>query len=1023
MCGIAGVFTVERPVDADLVSAVLRMADRQVHRGPNDWGILLPDEAARDTTVRAQLEARGWQHVSTYPGSCEPPAAILVSRRLSILDLSDAGRMPMGTPDGRVWVTYNGEIYNFAEIRAELTGRGYAFRSQGDTETLLYGYAEWGPEVVHRLRGMFAFAILDVRQPEDPKLFLARDRFGIKPLYWGRRNCVLQFASEVRALMAGGLMPNEPEPRGFHGFLVYGSVPAPWTTVRDVFSLPAAHALEIDELSYSYPEPRRYWTIPPSASSHLGYVEAAAEVRRLLDESVRSHLVSDVPLGVFLSGGMDSTALAALASKHLDHPLTTLCVTFDEREFAEGEHATATAHRYGTKHIEVRLTSWNFLNEIPQILASMDQPTVDGVNVYFVARAAREAGLTVALSGLGGDEVFWGYPGFRTGPRLARLAALPAIPRLAAFVARGARALGRPRLEKLEFLREHSLLGPYLAVRGLFPPARAARLLGAGRLPLWAADDRDARLNAAEYARLEFGTYLQNQLLRDTDVFGMAHTIEVRVPFLDHRLVELVAALSPDHAHAGAGPKPLLAAALSGAFSDGAATRPKMGFTFPFGPWMRRAWDQIAQQTEHPEPVEQREAEKVSAAFRRGRVHWSRPWSLAVLTGMARQGSLAPWPRDAGPRRVMFLLPQVYGPPGGIQRYNRALLRAVGETLPRTELAVVSVNDEGIPEDASVRGRVHFTGAGPRTRLLHRATFVAKALHGAWRHRPELIVCGHINLMPLVWCFGALFGVRTMLIAHGVEAWSTGGLRRWAARRADRIIPVSRYTATRMSKWGIPDDVISVLSNTVDGDEFRPLWRKTERSGRYLLTVARLERSEGYKGVDRVLEALPAIRKRRPDVRYRIVGTGDDVLRLKALASDLGVAPHVVFDGAVSDEGLLRLYSDSDLLVMLSVGEGFGIVFLEALACGVPTVAGYCAGSVEALLDGRLGQLIKLEESHATASTIVAALDVKCSDIASDRSARRAGVLETYGFDRFRARVEEILGINAPARELMPGPR
>jgi asparagine synthase (glutamine-hydrolysing) len=1009
MCGIAGVFTVERPVDAELVSAVLRMVDRQVHRGPNDWGILLPDEAARDAAVRALLEARGWEHVRTYPGSRQAPAAVLASRRLSILDLSPAGRMPMGTPDGRVWLIYNGEIYNFPEIRAELTARGYVFRSQGDTETLLHGYAEWGPDVVHRLRGMFAFAALDVRRPDDPRLFLARDRFGIKPLYWGRTHCVFQFASEVRALMAGGLMPNEPEPRGFHGFLVYGSVPTPWTTVRDVHSLPAAHALEIDELSYSYPRPRRYWTMPAAGSCRLDYAEATAEVRCLLDESVHSHLVSDVPLGVFLSGGMDSTALVALASKHLNHPLTTLCVTFDEHEFAEGEHAAATAQRYGTKHIEVRLNSGDLLNEIPQILAAMDQPTVDGVNVYFVAKAAREAGLTVALSGLGGDEVFWGYPGFRNGPRLARLAALPGIARLAALAARGARALGRPRLEKLEFLREHPLLGPYLAVRGLFPPTRAARLLGAGRLPLWAADDRDARLDATEYARLEFGTYLQNQLLRDTDVFGMAHTIEVRVPFLDHRLVELVATLSPHHVRAGAGPKPLFATALSEAFSDGVATRSKMGFTFPFGPWMRRAWDQIARQTAHPEPVEQREAGKVSAAFRRGHVHWSRPWSLAVLTGMARQGNLAPWPRVDGPRRVMFVLPQIYGPPGGIQRYSRALLKAAGEAFPRTELAVVSVNDERIPEDASVRGRVHFAGAGPRARLLHQAAFVVKVLRGAWRHRPELIVCGHINLMPFVWSLGVLLGARTMLVAYGIEAWSPPRRRRWLTRRADRVVPISRFTAARMREWGVRGDRMSILSNPVDGDEFRPLRKRRNGPSRCLLTVARLDRSEGYKGVERVLEALPGIHERCPEVRYRVVGTGDDLPRLRMTANDLGVAADVDFPGAASDEALLRLYNDSDVFVLLSVGEGFGFVFLEALACGIPAVAGNRDGSVDALLGGRLGHLVAPDDSQALVAAIVATLGSNGSTSPTDRRALRATVLETYGFERFRAQLHGVL--------------
>ncbi len=1010
MCGIAGVFTVERPVNADMVSAVLRMVDRQVHRGPNDWGILLPDEAARDGNVRSLLEARGWEHVRTYPGSRRAPAAVLANRRLSILDLSSAGRMPIGSPDGRVWLTYNGEIYNFKEIRAELTARGYVFRSQGDSETLVQGYAEWGPDIVHRLRGMFAFAVLDVRQPEDPRLFLARDRFGIKPLYWGRKNCVFQFASEVRALMAGGLMPNEPEPRGFHGFLVYGSVPTPWTTVRDVLSLPAAHALEINELSYSYPKPRRYWVIPATGSRDLSYGEASAEVRRVLDESVQLHLASDVPVGVFLSGGMDSTALVALASGRLNHPLTTLSVTFDEREFSEGEQATAVARRYGTKHMEVRLQVRDFLNEIPQILAGADQPTVDGVNVYFVARAAREAGLTVALSGLGGDEVFRGYAGFRSGPRVARVAALPGVPLLATLLARSACALGRPRLEKLEFLGEHSLLGPYLAIRGLFPPARAARLLGAGRVPLWTPEERNAQLDATEYAHLEVATYLQNQLLRDTDVFGMAHSVEVRVPFLDHRLVELVAALPPDHLRAGVGAKPLLTAALGGVYPNGIITRTKVGFTFPFEPWMRQQWDEISRQTAHPEPVEPREMRKVAAAFQRRRLHWSRPWSLAVLTGMSRRGNLPPWPRFGGPRRILFVLPQVYGPPGGIQGYNRALLKATSEAFPRSELAVTSVNDERIPDDAAVRGRVHFAGAGPRTRLLHKARVIAKVLRGAWRHRPELIVCGHINLMPAVWCLGALFGVRTMLVAFGIEAWSPAKFRRCAARRADRIVPISRYTAARMREWGIPGDRMSILANPVDGDEFRPLRTKVDGPSRNLLTVARLDSSERYKGVERVLEALPKIRERWPEVRYRVVGTGDDLPRLQKLAGALGVAAHVDFIGSSSDEGLLRLYNDSDLFVLLSVGEGFGFVFLEALACGTPALAGNRDGSVDALLGGRLGSCVAPDDSQAIISTVIGALGGNGWDGPVHGRALRATVLEAYGLERFRARVREVLG-------------
>src|SRR5438093_6742676 len=316
MCGIAGIFRVNGSVTSEDVAAVLRMMDAEAHRGPDDWGILLPDEARQDAQVRGLLSSFEPSHIRTYPGSLTAPAGILGTRRLSIIDLSPRGRMPMGTTDGLVWITYNGEIYNYQELREELESRGYGFHSKSDTETILHGYEEWGEEVVQHLRGMFAFAILDLRAADDPKLFLVKDRFGMKPLYWARKHCAFQFASEVRALMAGGLMPNEPEPRGFHGFLVLGSVPTPFTTVRDVFSLPAAHTLTIDDRTYSYPKPRRYWSLPKASSLAITPQEAAAEVRRLLDESVKLHLVSDVPLGVFLSGGMDSSAITALAAKH-----------------------------------------------------------------------------------------------------------------------------------------------------------------------------------------------------------------------------------------------------------------------------------------------------------------------------------------------------------------------------------------------------------------------------------------------------------------------------------------------------------------------------------------------------------------------------------------------------------------------------------------------------------------------------------------------------------------------------------
>jgi len=1009
MCGIAGLFTVEQPVDAEMVAAILRMLDAQVHRGPSDWGILLPEEAAAEPRIRALLEPRGLDHVRTYPGRAHAPASILGTRRLSIIDLSIAGRMPMGSPDGRVWLTYNGEIYNFQELRSELAARGHAFQSRSDTETLLHGYREWGPEVVQRLRGMFAFAVLDVRARDDPKLLLARDRFGIKPLYWARRRCVFQFGSEVRALMAAGLMPNEPEPRGFHGFLVHGSVPSPWTTVRGVMSLPAAHTLSIDEVSYSYPKPRRYWSLPPAGSRVVTRKEAAVETRRLLEESVRMHLVSDVPIGVFLSGGMDSVAVVALASKHVIHPLTTLSVTFDEAEFSEGEAAATVGRRYGTKHIEVRLRAKDFVAEIPRVLAAMDQPTVDGVNTYFVAKAAREAGLTVVLSGVGGDEVFWGYPGFRWASRFGALAAVPGAGLAAAMVARAARALGVPRLEKLEFLREHPVLGAYLAIRGLFPPSEAARLLGAGRLPLWAPDDQDGPLTRAAYARLEVAHYLHDQLLRDTDVFGMAHSLEIRVPFLDHLLAELAFGLPERYFLSPKVNKPVLADALGDEYPAEIRTNRKMGFTFPFDTWMQEAWDDIARETAHPEPFAAEASEAVTTAFRSRRLHWSRIWALAVIRGMSRRDVLPPWKDVSGPTGIFWLIPEAYESKGGVQLYLQHLLRAAAENFPRCAMTVVSANDREIPADAAIFGRVHFRAMGPRTRRFHKMRLAFSTLTAAIRSRLDLIVCGHLNLIPLAWVASALTGAPVALVVYGIEAWEPPPLvQRLASRHATRVLAISRFTAEELSSWHRRPDRVSILPNAVDGETFRPVGPR-QRGPRRLLTVARLVRTDGYKGVDRVIGVLPAIRERYPDVRYLVVGDGDDLPRLRSVASALGVDGCVDFLGFVPADRLLTLYSEVDLFVMPSAGEGFGFVFLEALACGTPVTAGNRDGSVDALLDGRLGCLVPPDSPTALTEAILATLEqAGRGGVVDARRGLRSDVLEVYGFERFRQRVREL---------------
>lgn len=1007
MCGIAGLFTVEREVDRKLIEATLQMLDRQVHRGPDDWGILIPDEALRDPEVRSLLDSRGLEHVMTYPGSTRAPAAILGSRRLSIIDLSDRGRMPMGTPDGRVWVTFNGEIYNFAELRTELQAKGYAFRSSTDTETILHGYCEWGEGFVQRLRGMFAIALLDARVPGDPRLFLAKDRFGIKPLYWARKDCVLQFASEVRALMAAGLMPAEPEIRGFHGFLVYGSVPTPYTTVRDVFSLPAAHALTIDQRKYSYPKPNRYWSLPSEERANISYNEAVEETRSLLQEGVRQHLVSDVPLGVFLSGGVDSASVAALASQEASRRLNTICVSFDEASYNEGEYARSFAEERGYEHHDIRVTEAKFVEEIPKVLAAMDQPSIDGVNTYFVAKAAREAGVTVVLSGLGGDEVFGGYPGFLAGPRLHAWISQPGMRTLTNCVWAIAKMFGLERLEKVEFLRDASALGSYLAIRGLFPPFRASKILGCGRLPFVDDAARERTLTYDTYAKLEISLYLQNQLLRDTDVFGMAHNLEIRVPFLDHRLVEFVFALPQSIRNKGGVQKLLLRDAVRDLIDAKVLNRAKKGFTFPFDIWMK-ALPELAVSGSVPNP-EASDSLKVWRSFRRGRIHWSRAWGVFVLDAFADHTQFKGKLAGQGPRRVLLLLSEVYTSQGGIPVYCRDFLRAACEAFPTAEIRVVSINDDRMPSTSILESRVHFSGCGPRDLRFLKLKVVYKAFREVLFYRPDIIICGHVNLAPLALLFKMLTNKPTMLLLYGIEAWNLSLPMRSIVERFSRVFSISRCTANRVLEAGGIKKQIELLPNAVDPDVFRPMARRSRASEYGLLTVARLDASERYKGVDTTLRALRLVRQKHDFVRYRIVGKGDDLPRLERIAEEEGVAEHVEFLGMVSSEELPSLYSGSDLFVMPSRKEGFGFVFIEALSAGLPVVAGNQDGSREAVLDGQTGLLVDPESVESVAEGICHFIEKTVDPRLQDSQRLRELTVRQFGFDRFRERVKAAL--------------
>ncbi len=548
----------------------------------------------------------------------------------------------MVSPDGRFVLVYNGEIYNYREIRRRLD---YPFRSHTDSEVLLAAWQRWGPKCLAELVGMYAFAVWDRR---ESCLHLVRDRLGIKPLYYYKGGDFLLLASEIRSILASGLVPPRLDHDGLVDYLRYQCVHQPETIVDGVRMLePATHAVICGRDLTA----ERYWSpIPTIRQQPLPAATARERIRAALLGAVERRLVSDVPFGAFLSGGIDSSAIVALM-KQLRDQVSTFSVSFSEDEYSEARYARIIAKKFGTDHHEIRLTPEDFLTLLPEALDKMDHPSGDGPNTYVVSRATKHAGITMALSGLGGDEVFAGYPVFRQCHRLSRIKGLNAVPRWMRSAAGRAAEVFRPGIATAKvsgILAEEriSLATAYPFYRQVFldrqirgvlrdndlPTNRVAALArayldqpGFGALPL-----------LSQVSILEMSSYMQNVLLRDTDQMSMAHALEVRVPFLDHELVELVLAI-PDDVKNCATPKRLLVESLGRLIPDEIANRPKMGFTLPYERWMRCELREFCESRLHriaERPVFRREVVlQYWADFMAGRptISWSRLWMLVAL--------------------------------------------------------------------------------------------------------------------------------------------------------------------------------------------------------------------------------------------------------------------------------------------------------------------------------------------------------------------------------------------------------
>ena len=588
MCGIAGIFAYHYAANPIDMMELRRVRDHMAARGPDGCG----EWVSADGRV-------GFGH-----------------RRLAIIDLSAQAAQPMASADGSAVIAFNGEIYNYKKLRAELEAKGRAFRTHSDTEVLLHLYALKGAAMVRDLRGMFAFALWDAAKQG---LLLARDQYGVKPLYYADDGWTLRFASQVKALVGGGKVSRDPDPAGWAGFFLFGSVPEPYTIHRAVRAVEAGTTLWIDRCGPA--RPARYFAVSlPLAAADKPARRAAADdgsrVRAALLDSVRHHLVADVPVGLFLSSGIDSGALLGLMRDAGQRDIEAITLRYDEfRGGADDEAplAALTARHYGARHTVRTVTREEFRADLPKIFAAMDQPTIDGINTWFVAKAARERGLKAALSGLGGDELVGGYPSFRDIPRWVRLTWLSGfVPFLAAMVRRAIAALDgvMPLVhpKAAGFLQyANTYAGAYLLRRGVFMPWELGGLMdrdsmreGLRRLDpvkhIAAVLEPEPKSAWSKVAALEAGLYLRNQLLRDTDWAGMAHSLEVRVPFVDATLLQSVAAdfaaLPP-----GAG-KALVANSPSAPLPAQIQNRAKTGFSTPIAQWLQddervRAWQEV----------------------------------------------------------------------------------------------------------------------------------------------------------------------------------------------------------------------------------------------------------------------------------------------------------------------------------------------------------------------------------------------------------------------------------------------
>jgi asparagine synthase (glutamine-hydrolysing) len=1004
------------------------MCEAMAHRGPDDSGAESLDGAA------------------------------IGMRRLAIFDPAN-GKQPMRTPDGRLSLVFNGSIINHRELRAELAGH-WTFRTRCDTEVLLAAYAHWGEDCLKRLRGMYAFAVWDGL---DRMLFVARDPLGIKPLYYRHEGSRFLFASEARGLVAAAPENAAIDPIAVADYLAWFAVPAPRTIYRGIFSLRPGECARFRRDRFDIRSAWSVGSIPrPDKTASRGE-EFTRELRSRLEDTIRAHTLADVPVGAFLSGGLDSATVAGLMTRALGGRLRTFTIGFSEAGFSEARAAEDTARHFGAEHTTRVLTGKEVAGEIERFVAACDQPTGDGLNTYFVSQTAKAGGATVALSGLGGDELFGGYPSFRDAPRLAgwlpKWKGVPP-PIRKAIVARLRRSDTRNRklADVLAYARDIQEVSALQ--RRVFSEPDRRSLLGPGPL---AAIDRETPFHP-ELAFLrsdlegcdpfeiesawEMRTYMADVLLRDSDVMSMRHALELRVPLVDRPLIEWLWTQDTADKSTPRHPKDALAAAVADILPQGLRNQSKRGFTLPMDIWMRGDLKPFLDETFSDLSVdrsgffERAAVQRYWSAFSvQGDRHaWSRAWSLAMLVAFvnrrypvaapssktpieisgppaanppgpsAPSGDKRPLRAAAAaparpPARTLFITPELFSSVGGIQRISQLYLKALCDLDAESGRTVrlLSLNDPLL--DSSDMRRYSQNGLDDWFVCNRRkGRFVREALRMS--RGCSRLICGHVALLPAAWLARRFNpGLDYYLIAHGIEVWRRLSFaERIGLRGARRIFCVSDFTRREIvSRCSLPPGRAVVLPNTTDPRFEIEAGLPLSKCPPAILSVSRLSQSDRYKGLDHLIAAMPAIREAEPQACLRIVGRGDDSRRLQELALKSGMPDGAVkFLGFLDEEALAGEVRSCRLFALPSRDEGFGLVFLEAMAHGRPCLGANAGGTPEVIAQDT-GVLVEYGDIPGIARACIGALRQNWDQEAILARARK------FSYPNFKQRLASLL--------------